>query len=113
MLLLRDGGFLAHRLLADAGTPWITRGDAMPQNDPAAEAGDLLGRVVRIERNGRSFLPPSMSALTRVLACILCHCDFIRSVALRLHSARQLRRERDVLDVKTRAPLVAQFLGRA
>ena len=113
VLLLRDRRFLAHRLLAQPGTQWITRGDAMPQNDPPAQAGDLLGRVVRVERHGRSLLPPPVSPLTRMLASILCHCDFVRSVALRLHSARQRYLEREVLDMETRAPLVTQFLGHA
>lgn len=93
VLRLRDGKLLAHRLLANRGTRWITRGDAMPQSDPPAEVEDLLGRVVRIERNRHSLLAPRISRPTRGLAWILGHSDLIRSLVLRLHST-WLRRQR-------------------
>ena len=54
LLLLRNGRFFIHRLVErrkiQNSLYWITRGDAMPHNDPPAAASDLLGRVVRIDR---------------------------------------------------------------
>lgn len=54
LLLLRDKSFFLHRLVERSETEnsfsWITRGDAMPQNDPPAAASELLGRLVRIDR---------------------------------------------------------------
>lgn len=54
LLLLRDKSFFLHRLVERSETEnsfsWITRGDAMPQNDPPAAASQILGRLVRIDR---------------------------------------------------------------
>lgn len=61
VLVLRDKRFLVHRLVE--GRPGrdfvclITKGDAIPHNDPPAAASELLGRVVRIRRANRSFVP--------------------------------------------------------
>jgi signal peptidase I len=90
-LVLSDGNFRAHRIIAQAGTQWVTRGDAVPQNDPPAEIGDLLGRVVSAERNGRHFVPPRLSRTYRIVGQVFCYCDFVRNLALRLHAARQNR----------------------
>lgn len=92
-LVLRDGNFRAHRVVAQAGEQWITKGDAMPENDPVAELSELLGRVVSVERNGRGFVPPPLSFTCRLLSRIFCYCDFVRGLALRLHAARQNRFE--------------------
>jgi hypothetical protein len=61
VLALRDNRFFVHRLierreLQDC-TLWITRGDAMPCNDPPSTALGLLGRVASILRANRSFVP--------------------------------------------------------
>jgi hypothetical protein len=54
LLLLRDKSFFLHRLVERSETEnsfsWITRGDAMPQNDPPTAASQILGRLVRIDR---------------------------------------------------------------
>src|SRR5579864_7139215 len=39
-----------HRLLEKTAPDWITRGDSMPQNDPAISPNDVLGRVSEIRR---------------------------------------------------------------
>jgi hypothetical protein len=93
-LALGNNQFRAHRLLATTGVHWITRGDAMPQNDPPVELHDLLGRVVSVERNGRRFSPPPLSVTCRLLGQIFCSCDCIRGIALRLHAAYQNCSER-------------------
>jgi hypothetical protein len=53
-----DGLLVAHRLLAirrgDAGPVFISKGDNTSQFDPPLLADEILGRVVAIERHGRS-----------------------------------------------------------
>ena len=49
-----DGGRLAiHRVVAQAGTGWVIRGDNCPEPDGVAGSEHILGRVVRVERSGR------------------------------------------------------------
>ncbi len=68
----------------------ITRGDAVSQNDPLVEEGELLGKVTNIERNGRSMVPRrEISPILRFFAWTLRHWSQLRSVCLRLHSWRQ------------------------
>ena len=54
VLVLRDNRFFVHRLVEKRQVQdcllWITRGDAMPQNDPPVAASDLLGRVASVCR---------------------------------------------------------------
>jgi hypothetical protein len=91
VLLLRNNRFFVHRLVErrqgkDCAS-WITRGDAMLQNDPAA-ASELLGRVAGIRRGNRSFVPSRrVSPLHSVVAWTLCRSDRFRNLALRIHAA--------------------------
>ncbi len=94
-LALHESGFRLHRLVA-VGEQCVTRGDALPQDDPPVDFNDLLGRVVSVERNGCSFMPPRITLVTRALGRIFCHCDPVRNLALRIRSARLSRRERNI-----------------
>ena len=92
VVVLRDRRFFVHRIVGskkrNSGSHWITRGDAMPQNDPPAAAGHLLGRVVRICRGGRIFIPSRRVPLIHSgLAWVFCHSNRIRNLALRTHAA--------------------------
>jgi len=96
VLVRRDNRFFVHRLAErrhDRGAlQWITRGDAMLQNDPRATASELLGRVSSIRRNCRVIVPRRRtSLLNSALAWMLCHSDSLRSIALRIHSFLQER----------------------
>ena len=89
----RNGRFFVHRLVEkrmDQGVlSWITRGDAMRQNDPPATNGELLGRVSSIERGHQARTPVSeLSWLNSVVAWMLCRSNRFRSAALRIHSLR-------------------------
>ena len=53
VLYSRKGRLFVHRLVEMAGEAVVTRGDAMLDADPPVRAGNLLGRVVSIERGGR------------------------------------------------------------
>jgi len=94
VLVLRKQHPFIHRLekrCDDGGRlQWITRGDAVPQNDPPVAASELLGRVSCIQRNHRILVPRRrLSLAARLLAWMFCHWDRFRSVCLRLHSYRQ------------------------
>jgi signal peptidase I len=93
VLVMREHRFVVHRLVEmqrDQGrVSWITRGDAMPNNDPPAAASELLGRVASIHRAQRSFVPSRrVSPLRSALAWMLCRWDRFRNLALRIHAVR-------------------------
>jgi signal peptidase len=94
VLARRDNRFFIHRLIERrqdrGGVLWITRGDAVPQNDPPALASQLLGRVTGIRRAQRDFVPSRrVSRMNSAVAWMLCHWDRFRSICLRMHSLRQ------------------------
>jgi hypothetical protein len=93
VLVMKDNRFFVHRLVErrriQDHISWITRGDAMPHNDPPAAASELLGRVVGIRRGYRSFVPSRrVSLLNSALAWMLCRWHRFRSLSLRIHAAR-------------------------
>ena len=61
VLVMRDSRFCVHRLIEGRPscdcTLWITRGDALPHNDPPVASPQLLGRVTGIRRGKRSVVP--------------------------------------------------------
>jgi len=92
VLVLRDHRFFIHRLvgwqLGRDGLLSVTRGDAMPQDDPPAAASEVLGRVARIRRGNRSFVPSRRVSMPHsALAWMLCYWSRFRSLALRIHGA--------------------------
>lgn len=92
VLVLRGKRFFVHRTVeiqrGQDCFSWITRGDAMPHNDPPAAASELLGRVVCIRRANRSFVPSrQISLLHSALAWMLCRSDRFRNLTLRMHAA--------------------------
>jgi len=77
-------GIRAHRLVANNEPHWITRGDAMPQSDPAVSFEDVMGRVSEIQRGPRIVFPEKrLWLLNRVFACLL-RSSAICRIALRL-----------------------------
>ena len=93
VLVMRDDRFFVHRLIERRQDQdrvlWITRGDAVPQNDPPVRASELLGSVVGIQRGDHSLVPSRrISLLQSVLAWMLCRWDPFRGLALRIHAAR-------------------------
>lgn len=93
VLVMRDNRFVVHRLVERRRdrdrSSWITRGDAIPHNDPPAVTSELLGRVASVSRANRSFVPSRrVSLLQSVLAWMLCRWDRFRNLALRVHAAR-------------------------
>lgn len=93
VLVLRNNRFFVHRLVerrrGQDCLSWITKGDAMPHNDPPAPASELLGRVAGIRRANRSFVPSRrLSLVDSALAWMLCRSDRFRNLTLRIHAAR-------------------------
>jgi signal peptidase len=93
VLVMRDDRFFVHRLIARQQDQdrifWITRGDAVPQNDAPVAASEVLGLVVGIRRGHHSLVPGRrVSWLQSVLAWMLCRWDHFRGLALRIHAAR-------------------------
>ena len=90
VLIQRDNRFFVHRLVGwQAGQNCllcITRGDAMPHDDPPATASQLLGRVSNIRRGHRSLVPSRRVPLFHsALALIFCRWARFRNLALRIH----------------------------
>ena len=91
VLVIRGNRFVVHRLVERRQDQdrfsWITRGDAMPHNDPPAIASELLGRVAGIHRANRSFVPSRrVSPLHSALAWMLCHWDRFRNLTLKVQA---------------------------
>lgn len=73
VLFVRDRRLFAHRVMAssyrDGGLQLVTKGDAMPTSDSPISDPELLGKVSRIVRNGRSIAPSrSLRLSERVVA---------------------------------------------
>jgi signal peptidase I len=72
VLYARNRRLFVHRLVEMTGEAVVTRGDALLDPDPPVRAGDLLGRVVSIERGGsRVDLPREVSWGRRVAGAVL------------------------------------------
>jgi hypothetical protein len=92
VLIMREKRCFIHRLVKlqifENGVCLVTRGDAMPHCDPPA-AAELLGRVIRVLRANRSFVPSlRISLVHSAAAWILCRSGCCRSLAMRFHAAR-------------------------
>jgi hypothetical protein len=92
VLVVREKRCFIHRLVemqvSENGVRVITRGDAMPHDDPPMSA-ELRGRVICVQRGQRSFVPSSRVCLLHFAAAwILCRSGRCRSLAMRFHEAR-------------------------
>jgi signal peptidase I len=93
VLYVRKQRVVIHRLVHVGGTSgvadWITRGDALPDRDPAVPAEAILGRVSSITRGGRTLVPGRPTVWGRILAWIFCRSDLLCRLALQIHALRQ------------------------
>ena len=99
VLALRDDSFFLHRFITRLqASGFLLRGDSMPRPDPEFPNQALLGRLVT--RAGQSqgqalaqtrpFLP--LRPWSRATGQLLCHCGTARSLVLKLHACRKMRR---------------------
>ena len=80
-------GLRVHRLLSKDESHWITRGDAMPQDDPPISPEEILGRVSEIRRRRRVIIPQrQLPPMARGVAWLL-RFSIICRITLRLRSA--------------------------
>ena len=80
------GGVVAHRMIARMQECMIAQGDTVPSPDPPVTAENLLGVVVSIERDGKSFAPPLRPDLfSRLTATLLRRSHFALRVWLKVH----------------------------
>jgi hypothetical protein len=92
VLILRNSRFFVHRLVEmrrnQDGLLWITRGDALPRNDPPEASSELLGRVAGIRRGNRSFVPiRRVSRFHSAAGWTLRRWDRFRNPTLRIRAA--------------------------
>jgi len=87
VLVKQEEGIRVHRLLSNSGAHWMTRGDAMPQDDPPLRPTEILGRVAEI-RGPKRVLTPSRQVrlMDRMVARLLCQWGPCRRLALLTHS---------------------------
>jgi Peptidase S24-like len=80
-LATSDGQLFLHRLIAIRPNGFVLWGDSMPGPDPIFPVDALLGRLVSRNRSANKWW--------RTAGWILCHCDWVRHLALKLHKPRE------------------------
>ena len=71
VLFIRHRRLFAHRAIARSGAGLLTQGDALAEPDPPVTADELLGRVTRIMRRGKTVPHESKPTLPARLAAAL------------------------------------------
>jgi hypothetical protein len=87
VLYRRDQSLFVHRLMAVDSTAsrFVARGDSMTTPDPQG-GSVLLGRVVAIERKGRTIKSSRhLRASSRLAGLLLCHSNLLRNLFLLWH----------------------------
>jgi hypothetical protein len=81
VLFRRDRRLFAHRVVKSETSDIVTRGDSMAKADAPIERDEVLGRVISIIRNGKSFRPrTTLRVHERVVAGAVQHSDFAARV---------------------------------
>jgi signal peptidase I len=92
VLFGRERRFFVHRVVdkSEGEQKVQTRGDAMPRMDPPVSDRELLGRVVRIERNGKSVEPSrEFNGASRSVAALVRHSPTAARVVVKMHEMLQ------------------------
>ena len=86
VLAIRGARFYLHRLVAvNSSGGFVVRGDAMPGADPPFASCSFMGRVVRVERSGRTAAMSSwLRVHARLVGLLFCYSGWARRIALRL-----------------------------
>ncbi len=89
LLLVRESRFCLHRVIHKSAESVVTRGDSMPDRDPAFAPGEVVGKLREIHRSGRAVVPAHrLSGGSWLLGRLFAHSDFCLRVALRLRAGR-------------------------
>ncbi len=100
VVFCRGGGLVAHRVIAREGlgehARLVTKGDFLEGSDPEFDCSRVLGRVVRIERNGRivGLESPPRRALARFLGPLAVRRHLLRLGLLVMRRTRRTHRPR-------------------
>jgi signal peptidase I len=91
VLAERDGSFVVHRVQhvrQEAGqVHFETQGDSVPQPDPVGTREQILGKVIAVQRGGRTVGIKSRRSITeRIVGFALSRSTFLLAIWLRLHS---------------------------
>jgi hypothetical protein len=92
VLFARHRQFVAHRVIENRSPVRgiETRGDAMTQMDAPVSNRELLGRVVSIERNGKSIAPNhELNVASRSVAALVRHAPAAARVAVAVREVLQ------------------------
>jgi len=94
ILYFRGNRFFAHRVVHKAGAPgrmaWITRGDALSENDPPVSESELLGTVTAILRGKNQIVLPRPRSFTgRLAAWCVQRFDIVLALFLLWHVFRR------------------------
>jgi signal peptidase I len=94
VLFVRDRRLFAHRVVTSShrigGSQLVTKGDAMPTSDAPISDVELLGKVSRIERNGRSIEPSrNLRRSERVVAALVRSSEAAARVIVGLRGMQQ------------------------
>lgn len=83
--------FTVHRAVTYNQDSLITRGDALPRNDPPVQFSRIFGEVVAIQRGQSRFIPKEQLNRAQKLFCFfLRRSDLLGKVLFRLYSLRQV-----------------------
>jgi peptidase S24-like protein len=90
VLCFRDRRFAVHRVVEKNADTILTRGDAMPQNDPPVANHELLGKVALIVRDGKRIQPRKKLTISdRAVAAAIRRSHFAARIRMALHTRRQ------------------------
>lgn len=93
ILFTRERGFFAHRLVRNGSARLLTRGDAMPNLDPAIAENELLGKVSFIVRNDRHIRPPRRPSISgRVVGMLMRRSVMVARVIAGIHGICQVHK---------------------
>ncbi len=98
VLVEREGGLRAHRVIDIAGDPehrqWTTQGDALPVPDRVVAQNELLGQVTHLIREGKLIAVPSkLTATENLMAMVIQRSQTVARAFVYLNSARYTSRK--------------------
>ncbi len=80
---LRGDRLFVHRVAEHVAGHLVTRGDALPSADPPVAHRDVIGRVVLVERAGRSVVPGEPRLPARLVSTLVSRSTLAARLLLR------------------------------
>lgn len=89
VLFTRERRLFAHRVISRSSVELITQGDGIGEPDPCVGADELLGKVIRVLRRGRTIRHESKPTLPARMAATLFRCSATAGRMFMLVQGRQ------------------------